>query len=179
MKVLITGANGLLGQKLSSLLDSKKGIDLITTARSPLAIQLKKGVFQLLDITNQEAVNRVISAVGPDVVINTAAMTQVDHCETEREKCWLSNVIAVEYLVKACERENAKLIHVSTDFIFDGTEGLLREDAKPHPVNYYGESKLAAERIIQESKIDWAILRTVLVYGITSDLSRSNIVLWV
>jgi dTDP-4-dehydrorhamnose reductase len=179
MKVLITGANGLLGQKLSSLLDSKKGIDLITTARSPLAIQLKKGVFQLLDITNQEAVNRVISAVGPDVVINTAAMTQVDHCETEREKCWLSNVIAVEYLVKACERENAKLIHVSTDFVFDGTEGLLREDAKPHPVNYYGESKLAAERIIQESKIDWAILRTVLVYGITSDLSRSNIVLWV
>lgn len=179
MKVLITGANGLLGQKLSSLLDSTKGIDLITTARSPLAIHLKKGIFQLLDITNKEAVNRVISAVGPDVVINTAAMTQVDHCETEREKCWLSNVTAVEYLVKACERENAKLIHVSTDFIFDGTEGLLREDAKPHPVNYYGESKLAAERIIQESKIDWVILRTVLVYGITTDLSRSNIVLWV
>jgi len=179
MKILVTGANGLLGQKLSLLLDSKNGIDLIATARSPLSIQLKRGAFQLLDITNQASVNEVISKVQPDVVINTAAMTQVDHCEAEREKCWLSNVTAVGYLVKACEKRRAKLIHVSTDFIFDGTEGPLKEDAEPNPVNYYGESKLAAEKIIQKSNIEWAILRTVLVFGVTSDLSRSNIVLWV
>ncbi|MEQ8363272.1 MAG: NAD(P)-dependent oxidoreductase [Cyclobacteriaceae bacterium] len=179
MKILVTGGNGLLGQKLSLLLDAKEGIDLIATARSPLSIQLKSGRFQLLDITNKAEVDKVISEIQPDVVINTAAMTQVDHCETEREKCWLSNVTAVEYLVKACEKGNAKLIHVSTDFIFDGTVGPLKEDAKPAPVNYYGESKLAGEQIVQGSKIDWAILRTVLVFGITTDLSRSNIVLWV
>ena len=179
MKILVTGGNGLLGQKLSLLLDSKEDVELIATARSPLSIQLKRGAFQPLDITNQDDVNRVLSDVKPDVVINTAAMTQVDHCETEREKCWLSNVTAVEYLVKACEKEKTKLIHVSTDFIFDGKMGPLKEDAKPNPVNYYGESKLAGEQIVQGSKVDWAILRTVLVFGITSDLSRSNIVLWV
>lgn len=179
MKILVTGANGLLGQKLSLLLDSKEDIELIATARSPLSIQLKRGAFRQLDITNPSNVNKVMKEVQPDVVIHTAAMTQVDHCETEREQCWLSNVTAVEYLVKACEEVNAKLIHVSTDFIFDGIEGPLKEDAKPNPVNYYGESKLAGERLVMASKIDWAILRTVLVFGITSDLSRSNIVLWV
>ncbi|GAB1446707.1 dTDP-4-dehydrorhamnose reductase [Flammeovirgaceae bacterium] len=179
MKILVTGANGLLGQKLSLLLDSKEDIELVATARSSPSIQLKRGAFQLLDITNQAEVNEIISQVQPEVIINTAAMTQVDHCETEQEKCWLSNVTAVAYLVKACEKEKVRLIHVSTDFIFDGTQGALKENAKPNPVNYYGKSKLAAEKIIQESNIEWAILRTVLVFGITSDLSRSNIVLWV
>ena len=179
MKILVTGANGLLGQKLSLLLDSKNEIELIATARSPLSIKLKRGKFRLLDITKKESVDSVISETKPDVVINTAAMTQVDHCETEREKCWLSNATAVEYLVEACNRVSAKLIHVSTDFIFDGKEGPLKEDAIPNPVNYYGESKLAGEEIIKKSNIEWAIIRTVLVYGITSDLSRSNIVLWV
>lgn len=179
MRILVTGANGLLGQKLIQLLDSKKEIGLIATARNPLSIRLTRGKFHLLDITNKDSVDSVISQTKPDVVINTAAMTQVDHCETEREKCWLSNVTAVSYLVEACERSKTKLIHVSTDFIFDGKEGPLKEDAIPDPVNYYGESKLAGEEIIKKSTLEWSIIRTVLVYGITSDLSRSNIVLWV
>jgi dTDP-4-dehydrorhamnose reductase len=70
-------------------------------------------------------------------------------------------------------------VHVSTDFIFDGTKGPLAESETPSPVNYYGETKLAGEKLIMDSDIDWCILRTVLVYGITADLSRSNIVLWV
>lgn len=179
MRILVTGANGLLGQKLSQLLDGKDEIDLVATARSPLSIKLNQGKFQILDITNQASVDTVVAEVKPDVIINTAAMTQVDDCETERDKCWLSNVTAVEYLVKACKKNNAKLIHVSTDFIFDGTHGPLKEDAKPSPVNYYGQSKLAGEQMILNSDIDWAIARTVLVFGITTDLSRSNIVLWV
>ena len=179
MRILVTGANGLLGQKLSQLLDSKDNIDLIATARSPLSIELKRGQFHLLDITNPDSVESVITATQPDIIINTAAMTQVDDCETEREKCWLSNVTAVEYLVRACKENNVKLINVSTDFIFDGTHGPLKEDDKPSPVNFYGESKLAGEQVIMSSEIDWAIARTVLVFGITTDLSRSNIVLWV
>ena len=179
MRILVTGANGLLGQKLSELLDSKDELDLIATARSPLSIKLNRGKFHLLDITNQASVDSVVALTQPDVIINTAAMTQVDDCETERDKCWLSNVTSVGYLVNACKKNNVKLIHVSTDFIFDGTHGPLKEDAKPSPVNYYGESKLAGEQVIIGSDIDWAIARTVLVFGITSDLSRSNIVLWV
>ena len=179
MKILVTGANGLLGQKLSAILDQDNEVELIATARSPLSLNLKNGSFAQLDITDQAQVTKVVSSQRPDVIINTAAMTQVDQCETDREQCWLANTTAVQFLVATAEKYNSKLIHVSTDFIFDGTMGPLAEEAEPRPVNYYGESKLAAERIIQQSNCKWAIVRTVLVYGITADLSRSNIVLWV
>jgi dTDP-4-dehydrorhamnose reductase len=179
MRILVTGSNGLLGQKLVELI-STKGDYLIATAKSKLAVDLPShGEFHPLDITNLDDVKKVIEQSKPDVIINTAAMTQVDHCETEREKCWLNNVTAVEYLVKAIEHKNIRLVHVSTDFIFDGTHGPLDENEKPNPLSYYGESKLAAEVVIQKSNIDWAILRTVLVFGVTKDMSRSNIVLWV
>lgn len=179
MKILVTGSNGLLGQKLTSLLDKTTGVDLIATARGKLSYSLYHGKFIPLDITQEEEVQRVISTSKPDVVINTAAMTQVDHCETQREACWLANVTAVNYLVGACETTRSHLVHVSTDFIFDGSHGPLSEDEIPNPVNYYGESKLAGEKAIQQSQLSWCIIRTVLVYGITEDLSRSNIVLWV
>jgi dTDP-4-dehydrorhamnose reductase len=178
MRILVTGSNGLLGQKLVELILTKDDY-LIATAKSKLAIDQPKGEFHSLDITQLEEVEKIIGKTKPDVIINTAAMTQVDHCETEREKCWLNNVTAVENLVKACEKTGTQLIHVSTDFIFDGTHGPLDELEKPNPLSYYGESKLAAEVAVQKSNIDWAILRTVLVFGVTKDMSRSNIVLWV
>ena len=180
MRILVTGSNGLLGQKLVELLLTKDDY-LIATAKSKstLAIDLPKGEFHSLDITNPDEIQKVIQQSKPDAIINTAAMTQVDHCETEREKCWANNVTAVESLVKVCEKTKTHLIHVSTDFIFDGTRGPLDESEKPNPLSYYGESKLAAEVAIQKSNIDWAILRTVLVFGVTKDMSRSNIVLWV
>ncbi len=178
MKILVTGSNGLLGQKLVELISTKNDY-LIATAKSKLVIDLPIGEFHSLDITNLAEVEKVVTAAKPDVIINTAAMTQVDECETEKEKCWSNNVTAVENLIKACEQTNTHLIHVSTDFVFDGTHGPLDETEKPNPLSYYGESKLAAEVAIQKSKLDWAILRTVLVYGVTKDMSRSNIVLWV
>ncbi|MCI0751628.1 MAG: NAD(P)-dependent oxidoreductase [Flammeovirgaceae bacterium] len=179
MKILITGANGLLGQKLTQLLAKDNQIDLVATARGALSVPLQRGSFFPLDISNQREVDHVIQQTQPDVIINTAAMTNVDACELQREACWKANVESVQYLVDACEKNSIRLIHVSTDFIFDGTHGPLDENEKPNPVNYYGESKLAAEKIIQQSKLDWCILRTVLVFGISSDMSRSNIVLWV
>jgi dTDP-4-dehydrorhamnose reductase len=178
MRILVTGSNGLLGQKLVELILPKDDY-LIATAKSKLAIDQPKGEFHSLDITKLTEVETVIGKTKPDVIINTAAMTQVDHCETEREKCWLNNVTAVENVVKACEKTGARLIHISTDFIFDGTRGPLDELEKPNPLSHYGESKLAAEVAVQKSNIDWAILRTVLVFGVTKDMSRSNIVLWV
>ncbi|HEY5822976.1 MAG TPA: NAD(P)-dependent oxidoreductase [Cyclobacteriaceae bacterium] len=179
MQVLVTGANGLLGQKLCALLANDKGITLIATARQQLNFDLPNANFTALDVTLEHSVNEVIAKAKPDVVIHTAAMTQVDQCESERDACWLNNVTAVEYLAKACELNNVHLVHVSTDFIFDGTQGPLDEEAIPNPLSYYGESKLAAENAVMKSKTSWSILRTVLVYGVTKDMSRSNIVLWV
>ncbi len=179
MRILITGANGLLGQKLITLLQPQPNVQLIATAQRPLVTPLVNGEFRLLDISDQKQVDQVIRNTKPEVIINTAAMTNVDRCETEREACWQANVTAVQYLVEACGNHKIHLIHVSTDFIFDGKEGPLDESAVPDPVNYYGESKLAAEELIRKSSISWCILRTVLVYGVSTDMSRSNIVLWV
>jgi dTDP-4-dehydrorhamnose reductase len=179
MKILVTGSNGLLGQKLTVLLQQQHSIALTATARGSSHIEIPNGQFISLDVTNRLAVEEVFAQVKPDVVIHTAAMTQVDRCETDREACWLANVHATQYVTDACIRNHIHLVHVSTDFIFDGSHGPLDETEKPNPVNYYGESKLAAEQLIVKSTASWAILRTVLVYGITQDMSRSNIVLWV
>ena len=179
MRILVTGSNGLLGQKLTQLLQQDKDVDLIATARGKSALTIARGEYHVLDISNRHEVEGVLRLTKPDVIINTAAMTQVDDCELEREACWKANVTAVEHLVRTCAALHIHLVHVSTDFIFDGSHGPLDENAIPAPVNYYGESKLAAEKVIQNSDISWAILRTVLVFGITNDMSRSNIVLWV
>ena len=159
MKILVTGSNGLLGQKLVSLLQKDKQIHLIATARQASVLPIKKGEFLTLDITNNIDVENVISSTLPDVIINTAAMTQVDQCETERELCWTANVKSMEHLIASCTKHNIHLVHVSTDFIFDGTHGPLTEDENPNPVNYYGESKLAAEQLLIGSSLHWSILR--------------------
>jgi dTDP-4-dehydrorhamnose reductase len=179
VKILVTGSNGLLGQKLTNLLEGDAGVQLVATAAKPPVHPLVKGEFRLLDITDADLVTQTIQETKPDVIINAAAMTQVDQCENDRQVCWKANVTAVENLVNASRQNGVHLVHVSTDFIFDGTEELLDENAIPNPVNYYGESKLAAERVLLKSDIPWTIIRTVLVFGITRDMSRSNVVLWV
>ena len=103
----------------------------------------------------------------------------MDQCETDRKKCWNLNVTAVAHLVEACDENGTHLVHLSTDFIFDGKNGPYREDDEPNPINFYGESKLAAERLLVGSSIQWSIVRTILVYGTTQGPSRSNIILWV
>ena len=180
MKILVTGSNGLLGQKLLSLLLSKKNETIGTGLnhdRSGLSSQYYKYV--TLDITDEKMVSEVISNHKPDVVINTAAMTNVDQCESEKDTCIDLNTNAVAHIVKACEANNCFLVHLSTDFIFDGKNGPYKEDDKASPVNFYGESKLKGEQIIISSNIDYAIIRTVIVFGITPNMSRSNIILWV
>ena len=186
-KILITGSNGLLGQKLVYKLKDKTNVSCIATARGENRLVQKTGYeYVQLDITNYNNVADVFSKYKPDVVINTAAMTNVDACETEKEAAWLLNVTAVEHQVNVLEKlskENPNykphFIHLSTDFIFDGTHGPLDENETPNPLSYYAESKLAAEKIVRASSLHWAMARTVLVYGIVDNMSRSNIVLWV
>jgi dTDP-4-dehydrorhamnose reductase len=179
MTILVTGSNGLLGQKLTQRLQADPDVQLIATARKPSVVPIDQSEFFLLDISRKEEVDTLFAKVHPDVVINTAAMTNVDQCHQDREGCWKVNVDAVKNLVTACEQNKIHFIHLSTDFVFDGSHGPLDENEKTGPVNFYGESKVAAEEIVQRCQTEWSIIRTVLVYGITHDMSRSNIVLWV
>lgn len=179
MKILITGSNGLLGQKLIDLYKNQPQVELIATAIGNNRYADKEGyLYETLDITNRQAVLDIVQKHKPDVLINTAAMTNVDACESDKEGCDKLNVDAVKYLVEACNQNKTHLVHISTDFIFDGTHGPLTETETPKPLSYYGLSKLNAENEVINHAASWAILRTVLVYGVVSDMSRSNIVLW-
>lgn len=182
MKILLTGANGLLGQKLVALLRQQPAVEIVATGRgtnrlSELYPDLR---FVALDVTDGPQVHQVLSQERPTHVIHTAAMTNVDECELNHAPCWQQNVTAVEHLAAACAALDIHLTHLSTDFIFDGSAGPLAEDAAPAPISHYGESKLAAERVVQGTAgLRWAIARTVLVYGVLHGGGRTNIVLWV
>lgn len=181
MTILVTGANGLLGQKLVFLLSETEAVTLHATSRGPSRIENAPAnyTYHSLDLTDAEGVAQLMDKVKPDCVIHTASLTLVDNCELEQDKCYLHNVTVVEYLLDACKPHNSHFIYLSTDFIFSGEEAHYKEDDSPAPVNYYGECKLKAEQLVQASPLGWAIVRTVLVYGFTKGMSRSNIVLWV
>jgi dTDP-4-dehydrorhamnose reductase len=179
MKILITGSNGLLGQKIIN----SKGIEgrtLLAVSRGPCRVLLQENVrYESCDLVSQKSIVDVVSDFMPDAIIHTAAMTNVDECELNPEACRIQNVEAVKNVIAACEKTGAHLIHLSTDFIFDGKDGPYDEMAIPNPVSIYGQSKLDAERLVMAASCPWSIVRTVLVYGIAPGLSRSNIILWV
>lgn len=178
-KILVTGSNGLLGQKITELALADQTIELIATSRGENRHPIKSGYRYVdLDILDQHQLHETVAEYRPDAIINTAAMTNVDACEHDPEGCRKLNVDAVATLIELCEAYSIHLIHLSTDFIFDGKEGPYAEDATPNPLSLYGQSKWDAERLIQQSSCKWAILRTILVYGVVADMSRSNIVLW-
>ncbi len=179
-RVLITGANGLLGQQLVQRMSAFPEYDVLATGRdiTPRFRGASCG-YTRLDVTSAPHVRRIFEDFAPSIVINSAALTEVDHCEMEREACWKVNVEGVEHLARNCKSTGARLVQVSTDFIFDGQHGPYREDARPNPVNFYGKSKLAAENIVRQLGTDqWSIVRTVVVYGTGTDLKRGNLALW-
>lgn len=179
-RILITGANGLLGQKLVGLLHQNPDVDLVATARGDNRLPFSDGyTYQSMDITDRQQVFDIVSEVRPDVIIHGAAMTDVDKCELQKDDCWAQNVHAVDYIIEACRAINAFLVHISTDFIFDGSAGPYDETAEANPISFYGWSKQAGESAVKNSGLRWAIARTMLVYGIAHDMSRSNIILWV
>lgn len=179
-KVFITGSNGLLGQKLLEAFRNEKSFEVIATSKGKdrTPIENVNHKYASLDITNQVEVVDLFRKYQPDILINCAAMTNVDACEDHREACYALNVTAVDYMADECLKYNTHFIHLSTDFIFDGANGPYKEDAVANPTCYYGESKLLSEQILQQKLTRYSILRTVLVYGIIHDLHRSNIVLW-
>ncbi|GAA0880728.1 dTDP-4-dehydrorhamnose reductase [Algoriphagus jejuensis] len=176
---MITGANGLLGQKLVEQLVESGEFVVIATGKGPNRLSTEGFLYQSLDITNREEVDQVIGEIAPDTIIHGAAMTNVDQCELNQEACVEVNVKATEYLVRAAEKVKAHFVFVSTDFIFSGNDGPYDEEATPDPVNFYGETKLTGEELVKNAQTTWAIARTVLVFGIANDLSKTNIILWV
>jgi len=179
-KILVTGSNGLLGQKLTPLILNSPGFELLATSKGPNRNSIIKGYrYAELDITDENQIEELVAGFRPDVIINTAAITNVDTCHTQRDLCRRINTEAVETLVRICEGHDIHLIHLSTDFVFDGKAGPYTEDAEPAPLSFYGQSKADAENSILSSSCRWTIIRTVLVYGAVRNMSRSNILLWV
>jgi len=177
-RILITGSNGLLGQKLVALFTENE-FEVYAFSKGRNRNFNKNYEYYNVNITSFEKVTKLIKKIKPDFIINAAAMTNVDNCELRKRECVEINVNAVKNLANSCKEQNIHLIHISTDFIFDGEKGIYSEDDKPNPINYYGLSKLNSEKIIKQSKINYTILRTILVYGLVKEANRSNIVLWV
>lgn len=182
MKVLITGANGLLGQHLVKMLIESTDYKINATGKGVSRLPVDSSnryKYVSLDITDGVEVNTFIAQNDPDIIIHTAAITQVDDCEKDPVHCWNTNVTATRFLMGAAEMIDAKFIYISTDFVFDGEAGPYIESDIPAPVNYYGSSKLGAEKSVIEAKLSWCIIRTVLVYGNILVGNRNNMVSWV
>jgi len=178
MKILFTGSNGLLGQKICALTTAYPQHTFLATSRGANRTQnLGRAKYLTMDITKRTNVLRVVEEFEPEVIIHGAAMTHVDECELQRDLATLMNVEGTRHIAEAAQNVQAHLILISTDFIFDGKDGPYNEEAIPNPLSHYGKTKLLAENIVK-GLTSYSILRTVLVIGVAEDLSRSNIVLW-
>lgn len=177
MSILITGANGLIGQYIGFYLQSLPK-PFIATGKGNNRIPEFDQSYCSLDITNADAVQKALEQFKPTTVINCAAISQVDICESNHDLCDKVNVQGVINLVNSCNSIGAKLVHLSSDFVFEGTKQNYKEDDIPNPISYYGQSKLKGEEIIQNRSQNWALIRTILVYGIPVNEGRSNIFTW-
>ena len=169
-KILITGAFGQLGTSLCEVLSNKS---ILATGR--VMTLTEKYHCMELDITNQENVKELIRNYKPDIIIHLAAMTDVDGCEKNPETAFEINVGATENLLK---NFNGKFIYVSTDYVFDGEEGPYYEDDKVNPVSVYGKTKLYGENLVQESDLEWIILRSNIIFSY-NDRTKASFVNWV
>jgi dTDP-4-dehydrorhamnose reductase len=176
-RILITGSNGMLGQRAVQFYSSKENIELLATSIEEKSV-IDSVEYISSDIKSRDEIKKVIHDYYPDFIIHTAAFTNVDLSEKLREDAWKINVKGVEYIAEAARAIDAHIIHISTDYIFDGKDGPYSENAKPNPVGYYGRTKLASENALKISGTFFTILRTNVLYGIAPN-SRPDFVRWV
>ena len=156
---MVTGASGLLGDKIVEL--AKNDYTVIPLHKTkPLHSNSIK-----LDITDATEVLNLFSKLKLDAVIHSASETNVDKCETEKEHAWKINVEGTRNIALACSKLSAKLVYISTDYVFDGEKGNYEEQDKPNPINYYGVTKLEGENQVIHHCKNYAILRTSVLYG--------------
>lgn len=180
-KVLITGANGLLGQHLVKFLLEKNYVVIATGKGEQRLDQNESSLFTYYDIDVIEgfSLHEVLKHEMPDVVVHAAAMTQIDDCELQPEQCERVNVQGTAQVLLDAEAFCKHFIYISTDFVFDGVKGNYNETDDCNPVSFYGFTKLQSESMVEMSEMPWTIVRTCLVYGNVIGGTRSNIVSWV
>ena len=176
-RILITGSNGMLGQRAVQFYSSKENVELLATSVEDKSV-VDSVEYVPSDIKDRESIKKIIYDYCPDFIVHTAAFTNVDLSEKLREDAWKINVKGVEYIGEAARAIDAHIIHISTDYIFDGKNGPYDENATPDPIGYYGRTKLASENALRISGTFFSILRTNVLYGIALN-SRPDFVRWV
>ncbi len=173
---MIVGGGGLLGQKMLEVMRSETDWQLIIAAKNHL---VDEEGYQQWDSLSRSDWKSIIMTERwkPDVIVNCAALTNVDACEINRKEAWQTNVHLVELIAEMCRKVDAKLVQISTDYVFEGTSGPYWENDRPNPINYYGKTKLAAENVCVSHGIQYAILRTMWLYG-TAEGGRKTFVDW-
>lgn len=170
MKILVTGAAGFLGTKVMNIL--KDDFELIGTER-----EKRKGSIKM-DITDRKEVFSVLERIKPDIVLHIAAMADVDACEIKKDLAWSVNVEGTKNIIEGCKRIGAKMIHISTDVVFDGKKSPYKEDDKPNPLSYYAKTKFEGEKAVRESGIKKLVLRVEVLYGYNGDGSERSFTIW-
>ncbi len=176
-RILLIGSNGMLGQRLMENLIIKKDIELLCSSVEGTSFIQNVNYIQS-DITDKNKVKNIIGDFYPDFIINTAAYTDVDGCETEKDLSWKINVTGVENLARFAGPLDSHLIHISSDYVFDGSNGPYSEEDIPNPVSYYGRTKLASENALHSVKLKYTIIRTNVLYG-PAKFGRPDFVKWV
>ena len=176
MKVLVTGVHGLLGRSLSRAAEGAgSGCAMIGCGRGPGPARGE--VYHQADLLDPHALDSLLDRVQPDWVIHTAAITNVDLCETEKELAHRVNVDLVSDLAAACKASGAGLVQLSTDYVFDGRDGPYAETDRPNPLSHYGALKLASEEPVLAGGVKGLVVRTLWLYGHASG-ARKNLVTW-
>jgi dTDP-4-dehydrorhamnose reductase len=176
-RILIIGSNGMLGQSLTEFYLTRPDIELLCTSVEAKSF-IPSVTYSQLEITQKNQVKDIILNFFPDYIINTAAYTQVDKAESERELAWKVNVGGVDNIALYAWTIDAHLIHMSSDYIFDGKGGPYTENDKPNPIGYYGRTKLASENSLRSNGARFTIVRSNVLYGHTQN-SRPDFVRWV
>ena len=167
----------MLGQRAVQFYSSKENVELLATSVEEKSV-VDSVEYISSDIKHRDEIKKVIHEYYPDFIIHTAAFTNVDLSEKLREDAWKTNVKGVEYIAEAARAVDAHIIHISTDYIFDGKDGPYIENAKPNPVGYYGRTKFASENALRISGTFFTILRTNVLFG-NAPNSRPDFVRWV
>ena len=175
-KILVIGAAGLLGQKIFEY--GRKQFDVLLGDINYFEFLPKEKYFNI-DITDPTITNKKISELNPEWVILTAAMTNVDQCEINKELSYKVNVISPKNVATAAKKIGSQLIYISTDFVFDGKKKLYNENDQPNPLSNYGKTKLNGELEVKRIDIDNLIVRTSVLFGWNLDPNNFNYVAWI
>ena len=175
MKIIILGANGFTGRRILKRLSPKHQV--LACSLHPDILPEEGYLFKTLNMQDFESMDAILNDSQPDVIVNASALSVVDYCEQHPEEAYALNVSAVKHLAEYSQATGCRLIHLSTDFVFDGTaSSAYTETDTPNPVNYYGKTKRWSEEAIEQICTNHAIVRVEVVYGKPFERQHGNIV---